>query len=125
MSEWPMHPDGSSKTLVEMTDVERRAQFEGRTTFLQLLRQGVIGSLDLVPEDRLGVVEAVSNDTSRREWREPGLRVRNQFLQAALRDTLALAEIKWGNSDPDANKVFAAARDALGMDQVPGRGEPS
>ena len=30
-------------------------------------------------------------------------------LVAALRDTLALARLKWGNLDPDANGIFAIA----------------
>lgn len=34
-------------------------------------------------------------------------------LYAALNDTLALALLQWGNLDPDANKVFAAAHAAL------------
>lgn len=34
-------------------------------------------------------------------------------LVEALRDNLALARIKFGNLDPDANRVFAAAEDLL------------
>lgn len=34
-------------------------------------------------------------------------------LLDALRNTLAIAEIKWGNLDPDANTVFANARAAI------------
>lgn len=34
-------------------------------------------------------------------------------LLAALNDTLALARIKWGNLDADANSVFESARAAI------------
>ncbi len=40
-------------------------------------------------------------------------------LVDALRDTLAIARIKWGNLDPDANRVMDAARNAIAKLELP------
>ena len=43
-------------------------------------------------------------------------------LRTALDNTLVLAEIKWGNLDPDALAVFNSARGILGKQPLPERG---
>lgn len=42
-------------------------------------------------------------------------------LLSSLQDTLALARIKWGNLDPNANEVFSAAEAAIS--KATGKGE--
>ncbi len=59
--------------------------------------------------------------TTRKEWvDDPKVCLANAHLIAAapdllasLCDVLSVARIKWGNLDPDANKVFADAEAAI------------